>query len=94
MIFVGDTVACSTILFSFLANCLKEVHLGEFLHVGRLDVDDVEGLVGDLHVPQVDAQVIGREISFLERKKMMKRERTVRRDIHTWSELTDIELMW
>jgi len=30
-------------------------NLCEFLHVGRLDVDDVEGLIGDLHVPQVDA---------------------------------------
>ena len=34
--------------------------LGELLHVGRLDVDDVEALVGDLDVPQVDAQVVGR----------------------------------
>ena len=37
-------------------------HLCEFLHVGGLDVDDVEGLVGDLHVPQVDAEVVGREV--------------------------------
>ena len=32
--------------------------LGELLHVGRLDVHDVEGLVCDLHVPQVDTQVV------------------------------------
>ena len=67
-------------------------HLCEFLHVGGLDVDDVEGLIGDLHVPQVDAKVIGREISFLERKKMIEGRHSPARD--TWSELTDIELMW
>ena len=33
-------------------------HLGELLHVGGLDVHDVEGLVCDLHVPQVDPQVV------------------------------------
>ena len=32
--------------------------LGELLHVGRLDVHDVEGLVRDLHMPQVDPQVV------------------------------------
>ena len=37
-------------------------HLCELFHVGRLDVDNVEGLVGDLHVPQVDAEVVGREV--------------------------------
>ena len=37
-------------------------HLCEFLHVRGLDVDDVEGLVGDLHVPEVDAEVVGREV--------------------------------
>ena len=33
--------------------------LRELLHVGRLDVHDVKGLVGDLHVPEVDAEIIG-----------------------------------
>ena len=40
-------------------------NLGQLLHVSRLDVHDVEGLVGDLHVPQVDAKVIRRQISLL-----------------------------
>ena len=33
-------------------------HLRQLLHVGRLDVHDVEGLVRDLHVPQIDPQVV------------------------------------
>ena len=33
--------------------------LCELLHVGRLDVHDVKGLVGALHVPEVDAEIIG-----------------------------------
>ena len=33
-------------------------HLGQLLHVGGLDVHDVEGLVRDLHVPQVDAKIV------------------------------------
>ena len=37
-------------------------YLGELLHVGGLDVDDVEALVGDLHVPEVDPEVVGGEI--------------------------------
>ena len=32
--------------------------LRELLHVGGLDVHDVEGLVRDLHVPQVDAKIV------------------------------------
>ena len=32
--------------------------LGQLLHVGRLDVDNVEALVLDVEVPQVDAQVV------------------------------------
>ena len=56
-----------------MSECGK-FHLSEFLHVGRLDVDDVEGLIGNLHVPQVDAQVIGGEISFLERIKDDRRK--------------------
>ena len=40
-------------------------HLVQLLHVGRLYVDDVEALLGDLEVPQVDAQVVGRHESFL-----------------------------
>ncbi len=36
--------------------------LRQLLHVGRLDVDNVEALVGDLHVPEVDAQVVGGEV--------------------------------
>ena len=37
-------------------------HFRQLLHVGGLDVDDVEGLIGALHVPQVDAEVVGREV--------------------------------
>jgi hypothetical protein len=33
--------------------------LGQLLHVGGLDVDDVEGLVLDVEIPEVDAQVVG-----------------------------------
>ena len=32
--------------------------LCEFLHVGRLDVDNVEALILDVQVPQVDPQII------------------------------------
>lgn len=32
--------------------------LGQFLHVGGLDVDDVEALVLYIEVPEVDAQVV------------------------------------
>jgi hypothetical protein len=32
--------------------------LGELLHIGRLDVHDVETLVLNVQVPQVDPQVI------------------------------------
>ena len=33
-------------------------HLGQFLHIGRLDVDDIEALVLDVEVPQIDTQII------------------------------------
>ena len=39
--------------------------LRELLHVGGLDVHDVEGLVRDLHVPQIDPQVVRRQIRLL-----------------------------
>lgn len=32
--------------------------LGQFLHVSRLDVDDVKALVLDVKVPEIDAQVV------------------------------------
>lgn len=32
--------------------------LGQLLHVGRLDVDDIEALVLNVKVPQIDPQVI------------------------------------
>lgn len=32
--------------------------LGQFLHVGGLDVDDIKALVLDVQVPEIDAQVI------------------------------------
>lgn len=31
---------------------------GQFLHVGRLDIDNVEALILNVEVPQVDAQVV------------------------------------
>ena len=34
---------------------------GEIFHVGWFDVDDVEGIVGFFEVPDVDAEVVGRE---------------------------------
>jgi len=39
--------------------------LSELLHVGRFDVHDVEGLVRDLHVPQVDPEVICAQVRLL-----------------------------
>ena len=36
-------------------------HLGQLLHVGRLDVDNVERLVANAQIPQVDAQVVRRD---------------------------------
>lgn len=41
--------------------------LRQFLHVGRLDVDDVEALVGDLQVPQIKPEVVRREVRLLVR---------------------------
>jgi hypothetical protein len=38
--------------------------LGELLHVGGLDVEDIEALVRHVQVPQVDAQVIGGDEGF------------------------------
>ena len=38
-------------------------HFSEFLHVYRLDIDNVETLVRDIQVPEVDSQVISRDIS-------------------------------
>ena len=97
------------------------IHLCELLHVGRLDVDDVEGLVGDLHVPQVDPEIVCWQISFLEEEKIcigklfidqfpgrkknvlangnfsVETNRQTDNNLKTeptWSELTDIELMW
>ena len=40
-------------------------HLGQLLHVGRFDVHDVEGLVRDLHVPQVDPEIICGQVGLL-----------------------------
>ena len=39
-------------------------HLGEFFHVGGLDIDDVEALVLDIEVPQVDAEIVTADESF------------------------------
>lgn len=36
--------------------------LGQLLHVGRLDVNNVEALILDVEVPQVDAQVVTADI--------------------------------
>lgn len=41
--------------------------LRQFLHVGRLDVDDVEALVGYLQVPQVEPEVVRRQVRLLVR---------------------------
>lgn len=37
-------------------------HFGELLHVGRFDINNIEGLIGDLHMPQVDAEVVGGQV--------------------------------
>lgn len=44
---------------------MAAAHLCQVFHVGRLDVYNVEALVSDFEVPQVDAQVVGREEGFL-----------------------------
>ena len=36
-------------------------HLGQLLHVGGLDVDDIEALVLNLQVPEIDPQIVGAE---------------------------------
>ncbi len=36
-------------------------HFGELLHVCGLDVHNVEALVGDIEIPQIDAQVVSGE---------------------------------
>lgn len=41
--------------------------LRQFLHVGRLDVDDVEALVGDFQMPQVNPQIVRGQIRLLVR---------------------------
>lgn len=33
-------------------------HLGQFLHVSRFDVHDVETLVLDIEVPEVDSKIV------------------------------------
>lgn len=35
---------------------------GELLHIGRLDVHDVEALVLDIKVPKIDAQVVAADV--------------------------------
>jgi hypothetical protein len=37
------------------------MYLLELFHVGRFDIDDVERLVGDLHVPQVDSENVEKQ---------------------------------
>lgn len=34
-------------------------HLRQLVHVVRLNVDNTKGLIGDVNIPQVDAQVVG-----------------------------------
>lgn len=38
--------------------------LGQLLHVGRLDINNVEALILNVEVPQVDAQVITADVCF------------------------------
>ena len=40
-------------------------HLSQLFHVSWLDVHNVEGLVSDLHMPEIDTEVICRQVSFL-----------------------------
>lgn len=40
-------------------------HLRKLFHVGWLDVYNVEALVGNFQVPQIDAEIICRQIRFL-----------------------------
>lgn len=37
-------------------------NFGELLHVGRFDVNNVEALIRNLHVPQVNAEIVSRDI--------------------------------
>ena len=43
-------------------------YLCKLLHVGRLDIHNVKGLVGDLHVPQVDPQVVRGQVGLLQQE--------------------------
>ena len=48
--------------------------LGELLHVSWLDVHDVEWLISDLHVPEVDAEVISGEVSLLQQQNRVSNQ--------------------
>ena len=37
------------------------MYLSELLHVGGLDVDDVERRVTDAEIPEVDSEIVGRD---------------------------------
>ena len=37
---------------------------GQLLHVGRLDVNNVEALILNVEVPQIDAQVVTADVGF------------------------------
>ena len=47
-------------------------NLRQLLHVGWLDIHDIEGLVSDLHVPEVDAEVICRQVGLLNYSSVIK----------------------
>jgi len=36
---------------------------GQLLHVGRLNVHNVKGLISDLHMPEIDPKIVCRQIS-------------------------------
>lgn len=38
--------------------------LGQLLHVGRLDINNIETLILDVEIPQVDAQVVTADVCF------------------------------
>lgn len=45
-----------------LATPVFFIYLCEFLHVSWLDVYDVERLIRDFHMPQIDPEIVGREV--------------------------------
>lgn len=55
------------LLPTLCSKLMKITYLCKLLHIGRFNINNVEALVGDLQVPQVDAEVVRREVGLLVR---------------------------